>query len=40
MILAAARKLFQWRANKKRGKLIGQQSVKQLLRQDQGATNI
>ena len=36
-ILAAARKFFQWRANKKH---IGQQSVKQLLRQDQGATNI
>ena len=39
-ILAAARKFFQWRANKKHGKPIGQQSVKQLLRQDQGATNI
>ena len=39
-ILAAARKFFQWWANKKRGKPIGQQSVKQLLRQDQGATNI
>ena len=39
-ILAAARKFFQWRAGKKRGKPIGQQSVKQLLRQDQGATNI
>ena len=39
-VLAAARKFFQWRANKKRGKPIGQQSVRQLLRQDQGATNI
>lgn len=39
-ILTAARKFFQWRANKKCGKPIGQQSVRQLLRQDQGATNI
>ena len=39
-IIAAARKFFRWRANKKHGKSIGQQSVKQLLRQDQGATNI
>ena len=30
-ILAAARKFFRWRANKKHGKSIGQQSVKQLL---------
>ena len=39
-ILAAARKFLQWRAGKKRGKPLGKQSVKQLLRQDQGATNI
>ena len=31
---------MQWRAGKKRGKPLGKQSVKQLLRQDQGATNI
>ena len=39
-ILAAARKFFQWRAKKAHAKPIGKQSVKQLLRQDQGATNI
>lgn len=39
-VLAAARKFFQWRAGKKHGKPLGKQSVKQLLRQDQGATNI
>ncbi len=39
-ILAAARKFFQWRAGKKHGKPMGKQSVRQLLRQDQGATNI
>ena len=39
-ILAAARKFFQWRAGKKHSKPLGKQSVKQLLRQDQGATNI
>ena len=39
-ILAAARKFLQWRAGKVHGKPVGKQSVKQLLRQDQGATNI
>ena len=39
-ILAAARKFLQWRAGKTHGKPVGKQSVKQLLRQDQGATNI
>ena len=39
-ILAAARKFLQWRAGKARSKPVGKQSVKQLLRQDQGATNI
>ena len=39
-ILAAARKFLQWRAGKVYGKPVGKQSVKQLLRQDQGATNI
>ena len=39
-VLAAARKFFQWRAGKKHGKPVGKQSVRQLLRQDQGATNI
>ena len=39
-ILAAARKFFQWRAKKAHAKPVGKQSVRQLLRQDQGATNI
>ena len=39
-ILAAARKFLQWRAGKSHNKPVGKQSVKQLLRQDQGATNI
>ena len=39
-LLAAARKFLQWRAGKARSKPVGKQSVKQLLRQDQGATNI
>ncbi len=39
-ILAAARKFLQWRAGKSHDKPVGKQSVKQLLRQDQGATNI
>ena len=39
-LLAAARKFFQWRAGKAHSKPVGKQSVKQLLRQDQGATNI
>ena len=39
-ILAAARKFLQWRAGKTHDKPVGKQSVKQLLRQDQGATNI
>ena len=39
-ILAAARKFLQWRAQKSHAKPVGKQSVKQLLRQDQGATNI
>ena len=37
-ILAAARKFLQWRTGKKHGKTVGKQSVKQLLRQEQGAT--
>ena len=39
-VLAAARKFLQWRAGKAHSKPVGKQSVKQLLRQDQGATNI
>ena len=39
-IIAAARKFFQWRAKKAHAKPVGKQSVKQLLQQDQGATNI
>ena len=39
-LLAAARKFLQWRAGKAHSKPVGKQSVKQLLRQDQGATNI
>ena len=39
-ILVAARKFLQWRAGKKHGKPLGEQSVKQLLQQDQSATNI
>ena len=39
-IISAARKFFQWRAQKAHAKPFGRQSVKQLLRQDQGATNI
>ena len=39
-VLAAIRKFLQWRAGKAHSKPVGKQSVKQLLRQDQGATNI
>ena len=39
-VLAAVRKFLQWRAGKAHSKPVGKQSVKQLLRQDQGATNI
>src|SRR5699024_5404069 len=38
--LAAARKFLQWRAGKSHNKPVGKQSVKQLLRQGQGGTNI
>ena len=38
--LAAIRKFLQWRAGKAHSKPVGKQSVKQLLRQDQGVTNI
>ena len=39
-VLAAIRKFLQWRAGKAHSKPVGKQSVKQLLRQDQGVTNI
>ena len=39
-VLAAIRKFLQWRAGKAHSKPEGKQSVKQLLRPDQGATNI